>query len=351
MATGSVYQRSSDGRWVAALWVGGRKLTRYAPTKKQAQEKLAALQRELGLGHLAPPTRLTLAQWADQWLAGKTLRASSRATYRRALAAWCGVLGTTRLHRLTPATLQALLWGWQRDGVGARSLQQRWAYLHACLADAVRLGLLPANPLDQVPKPQARPTPKVYWTPEQAQAFLVTALASDRAHADLITFLLLTGLRLSEALALTPARLEQDLAHIAEGLVWVDGRCYPEAPKSRTGRRRVVLVDLAQAILARRAAGKGLEERLFTTRSGSPPRKDNLARLMAHLCREAGVPRLALRDLRHVHASLLVRGGLDPKSLRAHLGHSRASLSLDVYAYSLPAGGRVVEAWDLVMGS
>jgi len=66
---------------------------------------------------------------------------------------------------------------------------------------------------------------------------------------------------------------------------------------------------------------------------------------------EAGVPRIALRDLRHVHASLLVRGGLDPKSLQAHLGHSRASLSLDVYAYSLPAGGRVVEAWDLVMGS
>jgi hypothetical protein len=35
--SGSIYQRSSDGRWVAALKFDGKKATRYATTRRQAQ--------------------------------------------------------------------------------------------------------------------------------------------------------------------------------------------------------------------------------------------------------------------------------------------------------------------------
>jgi hypothetical protein len=38
---GSVYQRGSDGKWVASLRIGGgRRVTRYAPTRKEAQQVL-----------------------------------------------------------------------------------------------------------------------------------------------------------------------------------------------------------------------------------------------------------------------------------------------------------------------
>lgn len=341
---GSVYQRRSDGRWVASIRLGPRRIDRYARSEAAAREALAALHRELGLGRLSPPTKLTLAEWAPEWLAGKELRPKSRDTYHRSLSAWVTALGNRPLHRLTPALLRTQLVRWRQAGVGKRTLEQRWTYLHGCLEEAVTLGILDHNPLARVPKPLAPPRPKVRWDPEQAEAFLRAALTSRRAHADLPAFLLLTGLRLSEALGLTGDRWDR----VEETLVYSEGVWYPGPPKTRAGQRPVLLLPLAQAIVRERGAGPG--ERIFRTRTGTPPRSDNLSRLMAHLCEQAGVPRLDLRGLRRVHASLLVQGGLDPKSLQAHLGHRRASLSLDVYAYSLPAEERVAAAWGAVMG-
>jgi integrase len=39
--------------------------------------------------------------------------------------------------------------------------------------------------------------------------------------------------------------------------------------------------------------------------------------------------------LRHCHATLLAASGLDVKTLQRRLGHTQASVTLDVYAYAL----------------
>ena len=45
------------------------------------------------------------------------------------------------------------------------------------------------------------------------------------------------------------------------------------------------------------------------------------------------VPKVRLHDLRHLHASLAIRGGMDAKGLADRLGHARASFTLDVYTH------------------
>jgi integrase len=40
--------------------------------------------------------------------------------------------------------------------------------------------------------------------------------------------------------------------------------------------------------------------------------------------------------LRHIHASLLLAEGVDPKAISERLGHSKVSLTLDIYAHLLP---------------
>jgi integrase len=56
---------------------------------------------------------------------------------------------------------------------------------------------------------------------------------------------------------------------------------------------------------------------------------------MRELCQKAGVLRRPAHYLRHCHATLFAALGLDIKTLRRRLGHSRASITLDVYAHAL----------------
>jgi integrase len=218
--------------------------------------------------------------------------------------------------------------------------------LRTCLAQAIQLDVLTANPMDRVPRPQTGSGKPKLWTLPEVKRFLDVCRASQRSHADLLAFLLLSGARLSEALALTwrDVDLQGGMIRIEKALVWVANQWSIETPKSQAGHRVVHLHPDAVALLRSRPRGLDVGERIFVTKTGEPPRKDNLSRLMKALCQEAVVPRIRVHDLRHVHAALCVVGGLDVKGLQQRLGHSRASVSLDIYSYAMGSEQRAVDA-------
>ena len=72
---------------------------------------------------------------------------------------------------------------------------------------------------------------------------------------------------------------------------------------------------------------------VFVSETGTPLNPDNLTRLRKQLMKDAKVPTMRLHDLRHLHASMAIRSGVDPKVLADRLGHSRASFTLDVYTH------------------
>lgn len=51
---------------------------------------------------------------------------------------------------------------------------------------------------------------------------------------------------------------------------------------------------------------------------------------------------IRLHDLRHTMASNMLAGGVDPVTVSKRLGHSRTTVTLDIYAHSLP--GRDADA-------
>ena len=78
------------------------------------------------------------------------------------------------------------------------------------------------------------------------------------------------------------------------------------------------------------------DTQVFQTENGTTPTKSNLRRALAALCKQAEVPFINVHGLRHVHAALLLREGIDPQALRRRLGHSHVSMTLDRYAYASP---------------
>lgn len=65
-----------------------------------------------------------------------------------------------------------------------------------------------------------------------------------------------------------------------------------------------------------------------------------------------GLPRIRFHDLRHTHASLLLRAQVNPKVVSERLGHSSVAFTLDTYAHIMPGmqPGAAEQFMDLLYG-
>lgn len=354
--TGSVYERK-DGTWVASITVAGKRVVKYAKTRRAAELLLAELLNPgpvQALALVAGTRRATptLATWADQWLTmnSSRLRAKTQSNYRKALKPVLALAGPVPLGDLTPLSLVSVFTQLQRDGRGPRAIQQSHTVLRTCLEAAVNLGVLPVNPMACVPKPQWHTPEKRYWTVAETRRFLDVALTSNRKWSPLCALLVLTGLRLSEGCGLTWE--EVDLARgrirVSETQVYVEGEFVPGPPKSKAGRRWVALDKTAVEVMTQ-LRDQGAQGGVFRTRCGRPPVPGVVNRELKRLCDEAQVPVLTPHGLRHVQAMLALKATRDPYVVQRRLGHSHVSVTLGIYGYSLDQDDTVSQALDQLL--
>jgi integrase len=160
-----------------------------------------------------------------------------------------------------------------------------------------------------------------------------------------------TGIRRGEALALhwKDVDLDNRRIYIRYTLQDLKGGVFAVAPpKTESSRRPITLTELAVAALRRHrdaqraqaeASGAAWHEQdlVFTTAVGGPVRGNHiLQRHFEPLCRQLGLPRIRLHDLRHTLASLLLRNQIPAKVAQEMLGHTTISMTLDIYSHVLP---------------
>jgi integrase len=130
----------------------------------------------------------------------------------------------------------------------------------------------------------------------------------------------------------------------------VDNKAVEPDPKTAAGRRSVPLdAQLVTEFRAHRR--RQLEERLgageawkesrfvFTDELGCPIVPDPLSGRFDALIAKAGVRRVRLHDGRHSAATMLLEDGTPVHIVSAMLGHSKPSITLDVYSHAAEGGG------------
>lgn len=221
--------------------------------------------------------------------------------------------------------------------------------LHKALDAAVRKGLLTRNPADlaEFPKVPRIDATAAVWTPEGLAEFVMGT--SDDRLAGVWRMASMTGLRRSELCGLTwpDVDLETGIISVRRAAVVVDGRRHVKSPKTSASRRAVEL-DSGTAQALREWRTRQLQERLrageawqygdwvVTDELGAPFHPDWLSTLFTRRGEEAGLPRITIRQLRHSHATALLRAGAHPKVVQERLGHSSIRVTLDVYSAVLP---------------
>jgi integrase len=118
-------------------------------------------------------------------------------------------------------------------------------------------------------------------------------------------------------------------------------------PKTKRSRRLVDLSPSLTVLLREHRANQELERKLlgnllkpddlvFSSPDGTPLSPNSVTKDFHNLVKSLGIPGVRLHDLRHTHATLMLRQGVHPKVVSERLGHSSVSITLDTYSHVLP---------------
>ena len=156
----------------------------------------------------------------------------------------------------------------------------------------------------------------------------------------LYKFLLATGCRINEALALSWSDIDLDNAvvHITKTLNY---KQETNSPKSKSSIRDID-IDQATVSMLKQFRLRQTKEAWKIGKSESvvfsdfiheyPNNRTLQTRLRTHFKR-AKVTNIGFHGFRHTHASLLLNSGIPYKELQHRLGHSTLSMTMDVYSH------------------
>lgn len=367
---GHLFQRY-PGRWTIVLDVGrkvdpltGRtkrvqKWKTIRGTKKEAQAELATLLHNFNRGQVISPSKMTLAEWLDEWLNSAIKPHKRLRTYETYLSVITQrlkpALGQYRLSDLRASHIQAY---YQSSPLAPATLQLHQAILHNALKAAVMQDLLPRNVAALViGKPRQREGHDTLtqncWEVEEARRFLDTAKAGTPQQAAFYPLAIYTGARKAELCGLKWSDLdvEKKTLAIVRQLVKVGkAGLLPLFGPPKNGKSRSIDLDERTIELLRRHKAQQAAQRLvlgtsyqdhgliFTRDFGQPILMNNLGqREFARLIELAQVKPITFHGLRHTSATLLLQAGVPIKVVSERLGHKRIEITLNVYAHVLPS--------------
>ena len=173
-----------------------------------------------------------------------------------------------------------------------------------------------------------------YWTYDEYIAFREGVKDKSLSY---ICFEVLywTGMREGELLALSPADIDLDNKTISINRTYqrIEGKDVFTSPKTRKSKRKIPIPDFLCQELSDYIQSRYMldaDERLF------PVTKSYLSHEMIRGCKNTGVKKIRIHDIRHSHASLLINHGCDALMLADRLGHEKVSTTLNTYSHLFP---------------
>jgi integrase len=344
-----------DGRYRARVLLDdGRHKSFTSRDYDVVLEKLRSAEAEKRRGRLLMESNTPLLEYLTWWLEeihAPSVRYTRVESLRYAFKKVRPPLAGVPLRRLRLEHFEEFVAEQLRAGRSPVTIRKDLQGMSQALDYAVKRDLLRANAVHHVTRPTGGSPEKPCLTKAQAQA-LLTSSAGSPDHA-LWAFLLSTGARISEALALywSEVDLEAGVVTILHNL---EVRRNPEtkpsylrmAPKTKAGERRVEIDHkVVQALRAWRAMQADMRlksedwlnpELMFATKTGRPRDRSGAAKGLRHALSSAGLPQVGCHGLRHTCATLLLLDGVDVTVVSRRLGHKSPSITRDIYQHVIP---------------
>lgn len=265
------------------------------------------------------------------------------------------LFGSFKLDKLTTPLIQSIMNKLaNRTNTGEVGAYLHYDKIHALnkriLQYGVVLQVIPTNPASNVVLPRNTQKDKKakvkHFNNDELKQFLTYLDSLDNTKYNtyyditLYKFLLATGCRINEALALSWSDIDLDnsVVHITKTL---NCEMKLNSPKSKSSYRDID-IDQQTVTMLKKYQRKQTQEAwklgrtetvVFSNFIKAYPRINQLTkRLRAHFDK-AGVNNIGFHGFRHTHASLLLNSGIPYKELQHRLGHSKLSMTMDTYSH------------------
>lgn len=340
---------------------------------KTAAKKIASQLQEEYDKKSTPYTNITVAAYFTEWLkqAKMEVRPKTFHTYRGNMENHIIPYFEEKkilLQDLRPIDLEdyyrsKLQADSRLDSSGALSattIKHHHQHISKALNDAVRRGLILANPATTAHTPKAPKYKAEYLNPAQVTEVLNLFIGN---VAELpITLCALYGFRRSEAIGLQWKNIDfqRRLITVAATMQQGSGGCYLAEPKTESSYRTLPMMDSIYIILSeqkkrqernRNILGKSYIESDFvcTWDDGRLITPDYVTREFHKVISKSKLPTIRLHDLRHCVASNLLNNGYSPTDVAGWLGHSSPVTTFGYYAHASKASkeniSNAVQGW------
>lgn len=346
-----------------------RRFKRGFKTEKLDLDALVEVQVDIRRGDHVEETRQTLNSYAEQYFDSLRVRATTLAGYRKHYRVHVlpSSVGRSPVSDISKDQLNRFYRQLERNGrkdrahigepLGAATVRHIHVLISQVLQHALEDGLLRFNPAKRASPPtklEAAPPEMATWSAEDARLFLTWSESTgDYLWLAWLT-LLGTGMRRGEILGLRwkDLDLENNVITIARAMSYVK-----EAGKkpiidfraTKSGRVRNVDIDLrlAGAFRSKRDMLRAVtpelargEQLIFSNRYGMPHNPTQFSRqwrerVLKAVAAHPDLDELHLHELRHTHATLLLRAGVHPKIVSERLGHADIQTTLNTYSHAV----------------
>lgn len=382
---GSVFFDKVNQRWTwrGTYLINGIKTQKTLTAKRQIdlKEKVEKFKFDVNQG-VFDNANITVADWIKKYLilfVQPTVRPSTFKTYAEKLNFVMRTFGERKLKTLTPMELQnffnslAIDGGAKQQGLSPTSVNTIRRYFKAACQTAVKNHLLTDNPVDGT---KALRTKKpVIIVADEDEVLRLLEVAKDGSYIyegvknknyitenegtkyykqcffNVVNLDLATGLRSSELFGLRWQNINWAKGYIdlKEQLLIINGKYTFCELKTDKSKRKIylsekVIVELRrwkiyQNFYAEMLGDKfeNIHNLLFTNTFGGFVNVQNFKRrYYFKMLSAAGIPKgFNIHSMRHTHATLLLKHGVKPNVVADRLGHSNATVTLNIYAHVL----------------
>ena len=344
---GTIYKRGNS--WAAQVSLEGRRLTKTFSSQKECQAWIRDMANRIDRGFSYSGSKLTVGEYLDIWL--NNYRSSIRP---KTLYQYKGIVNNhlkpglrdIRLSELRPDQIQEFYTVLLEQGQSQRTVQLIHSVLRRALVIAERQGLIIQNPAKSVDPPKVSHKEIQILNDNQVRQFMIAARGS--RFKTLYYLAVTTGIRQGELLGLKWIDIDWVMGtiQIRRQLQRIVGKGLSfSEPKTRAGRRMIDLGSKAMTHLITQR--KNQEEEaisadwddyglVFPSMRGTPLDAGRLRHDFKRILRRANLPIIRFHDLRHTAASLMLLNGIPSIVVSRRLGHSKPSVTLDIYGHYLP---------------
>jgi integrase len=207
--------------------------------------------------------------------------------------------------------------------------------LKGAILDVVDEGLISKNPTRKIVIKGKAPRPKKskFLNQFEVQALLKELELGEQLNWDWFILLVVkTGLRFSEALALTPKDFDFSKQKITIEKTWnyKNPTGFFQSTKNESSKRKVQIDWQTAMQFSQLIRNMPPMEPIFV--KGRVFNSTINSRLKV-LCKRAQIPVITVHSLRHTHASLLLFAGVSIASVATRLGHSSMTTTQETYLH------------------